>query len=190
MSINRDLIMTCVGTHLGIPNIIPANELRTEKQVDFAINQGFSVASIHKKKGYLEVKVWRSIKKYRQKSRPKCDDRVLVDELGQLYKKKRAGRRRGAYTKDMVSFALEPRDLRMLELISESRGRSNILRRSIQRHIYLEHLMWDLQDQTLHTRPIPNGWGLYNGKGNCIDTDEDEIRLLFKQFPYSTLLTR
>tara|TARA_X000001388_G_C2223317_1_gene120128 strand:- start:45 stop:620 length:576 start_codon:yes stop_codon:yes gene_type:complete len=187
---NRDLIISCVGTHLGIDNIIDANEVRTDQQVEFASKQGFYICTVHKKPKYFDVRVWKSIHRYRQKSRPVCDHRVLVDHFGQLYKKKRAGRKRGAYTKDMVSFSLEPKDLRMLDGISETRGRSNILRRSTQRHVYLEHLMWELKDETLHTRPVPNGWGLYNGNGCCIDTHEDEIQLLLNQFTYASLLTR
>jgi len=183
-------IITCVADHLKIENIVNANELRQKKRIEFAEKQQFAVAKIRTYDHYYDVYVWKSVKIYKQDSRPKCDFRIQVDQFGQLYKKKRAGRRRAIVPKVHVGFAMEPRDVRLLEDVSEHWSKSNFLRRATQRAVYLEHLMWIYKDPSLHTRVIPNGWGLYKGDGSCISTNEDEIELLRTLLPYSLLLTR
>tara|TARA_R110000851_G_scaffold84037_3_gene183504 strand:- start:3650 stop:4222 length:573 start_codon:yes stop_codon:yes gene_type:complete len=187
---NIDLIISCVAEHLGIENIISANELRQPKKIDFANKQDFAVAKIRKYEHYLNVYVWKSVKTFKQDSRPVCDYCIQVDSFGQLYKKKKAGRRKSVNPKDLVSFSLSSSDIRLMEEVIVQRGRSHFIRCATKRAVYLEHLMWIHKDPFIHTRPIPGGWGLYKEDGSCIATNTDEVLLLRNELPYSLLLTR
>jgi hypothetical protein len=185
--ISKERILMVVADHLGLENVIQANKLRKKSSSD--LNQlNFAIGQIKNQGEYYDVMVWLDIKKFTAENRPKCDHRIQIDLFGQLYKKKKAGRRKSVIQKEMMAFSIHPRDVRLTNEVCDNR--SKLMRRAVRRSVYLEHLVWIYKDPHLHTRPTPNGYGLYRGDGSCISTHKDEIELLFNLLPYTLLLSR
>tara|TARA_R110000824_G_scaffold123246_1_gene280944 strand:- start:2752 stop:3315 length:564 start_codon:yes stop_codon:yes gene_type:complete len=187
MKVSKERILMVVADHLGLDNVVQAFKLRRKSAGDLT-QLNFAVGQIKNQGEYYDVMIWLSIKSFQSDNRPKCDHRVRVDLFGQLYKKKRVGRRKAVIQKEMVSFTMHPRDVRLVDEVSHNR--SELLRRAVTRAVYLEHLMWIYKDPHLHTRPVSNGYGLYKGDGSCISTHKEEISLLLNLLPYTLLLSR
>ena len=186
---DRERILMAAANHFDLANLIDAS-LLTFRNADAYYQLRFAVATMRSRGEYWDIMIWTDIKRYRQDKRPKCDLRVQIDSDGGLYKKKKAGRKRKEFQSEMVSFSLHPRDLRLLNNMSEYRGRSEMLRHASVIAIYLAHVRSIKGDNSLHIRPLPDGFGLYTGGGNCIATNTNEVGLLFDLLPYSYVLSR
>jgi len=187
MKVSKERILMVVADHLGLDNVVQAFKLSRKSSGDLT-QLNFAVGQIKNQGEYYDVMVWLDIKKFTAENRPTCDHRVQVDLFGQLYKKKKAGRRKAVIQKEMVSFSIHPRDIRLLKEVCNNR--SQWIRETTRRAVYLEHLRWIYKDPHLHTRPVSNGYGLYKGDGSCISTHKDEVELLLNLLPYTLLLSR
>ena len=185
--IDNKRILMVVADHLNLDNVVEATELK-KKNSDRFQQLNFSVAKLQNRGEYWDVYIWLSIKSFRSDNRPKCDHRIQVDHFGQLYKKKKAGRKKAVIQKEIVTFSVHPRDIRLIDEVTSNR--SKLMRRAVTRAAYLEHLKWIYKDPHLHTRPVAKGYGLYKGDGSCISTHKDEIQLLLNLLPYTLLLSR
>ena len=184
----KQFLVCVVSDMLGL-NLLPASQLQKRNRDKF-IETDFAVISFQKRSDYYDVKIWNDIKKYMYNVRPKCDTRLRISEFGEIIPLRKAGRRRMYDPRTRkISFSVNARETELLDRISGTGERSSICRNAMLRFVYLEYLMWEHKDPTLHTRPIGSGWGLYRGNGDCVATGKDEVAMLLKEMPYRTLLS-
>lgn len=190
MKADRETIIMAAADHFNIPDIIDSKRLHKKNEASYD-SLGFAVATALCVGHYWDVKIWTSIRKFRFASRPKCDHRISIDQDGQVYKKKKAGRKKPVVQHKQVSLQIHPRDNRLLEEVAEYWGKSGLMREAIRTRVYLEQIRWYEKDYSLHIRPLPGKrYGLYRGDGSCISTDTTEIDLLFNLLPLDIKINR